>query len=61
MSIFLFIVSLPSLSAQNKGLSKPQDPKDHPKSRVAVIQPKVLAKIAEEIKLVSTSDNVWIK
>jgi hypothetical protein len=61
MSVFLLIVSLPSLSARNKGLNKPQDPENFPKSRVAVIQPKVLPKIAEETKIVSTSDNEWIK
>jgi|NGEPerStandDraft_6_1074524.scaffolds.fasta_scaffold102162_1 hypothetical protein len=57
----IFFVFLHASSAgQNVGLSKPQDPADLPKSRTAVIHPKVLAKTEEETKLVRISDNEWI-
>jgi hypothetical protein len=57
----IFFVFLHSSSAgQNGGLSKSQDPADQPKSRTAVIHPKVLPKTAEEIKLARISDNEWI-
>jgi hypothetical protein len=57
----IFFVFLHASSAgQNLGLSKPQDPADLPKSRTAVIHPKVLPKTAEETKLVRISNNEWI-
>jgi hypothetical protein len=60
MTIFSCILSVSPISGQNMGLSKPQNPADLPKSRVAVIQPEVLPKIAEETELIKTSDNEWI-
>lgn len=58
--ISLLITLLPSLFAQNKGLSMPQDPATLPKSRGTISLPKVLPKISQEAKLVNTRDNEWI-
>ncbi len=55
ITIFFCILSYLPFHGQNMGLSKPQDPADLPKSRVAVIQPKILPEIAEETELVKTS------
>ena len=58
-SIFFVFLHVSS-AGQNIGLSEPQDPADLPKSRTAVIHPKILPKTADDTKLVRISDNEWI-
>ena len=58
--MILLSAVLSPLFAQNKGLRLPQDSGELPKSRVAIILPKVLPKIMSEAKLVTARDNEWI-
>ena len=61
ISVFSLLSALQSpLFAQNKGLRVPQAPDELPKSRVAIVMPKVLPKILSQAKLVSVTDKEWI-
>jgi len=59
--ITIVLLLLPLITtAQNKGLSKPQDPAVLPRSRAAIIFPEVISEKPGQPKLVRASENEWI-